>query len=80
MKITEITPIVLEEKLSPEHCFSYSQARCDKRVAMILRVRTDEGIIGWGESFGPAMGNKTIIGQCYAPELLGQAPMQTEVL
>ncbi len=48
MKIVDIVPYVLSTPL--EEPFAFSQGRVDKRSAMVVEVKTDDGISGWGES------------------------------
>ncbi len=80
MKIIDIKSHVLQYKL-PEHLrFSYSQGWYDSRTIMILEVITDEGIIGWGESLGPAFIHKKIIEEVYKPLILGKDPFDNEII
>ena len=51
MKIKTIKSFVLKNKLSKE--LGYSQQYYQNRTAHLVRVETDEGIVGWGECFGP---------------------------
>ena len=47
-----------------------------------MRVETDEGLVGWGEAhapYGPAV-TQTLILDVFAPLLIGQDPMHSEVL
>jgi len=80
MKITDIEAIVLEQKLNDADSFSFSQHKYSSRVVCIVKITTDEGIIGWGESFGPAIVNKTIIDNVYASLVIGMDPFDTEVI
>lgn len=80
MRIISIEPIVLTQNLSPSECFSYSQNRYKSRSVLICRVETDNGIVGWGESFGPAHIHKTTIEQYYAPALIGRDPFDDTVI
>src|SRR5437762_659834 len=52
MKITAVHTHVLEAKLSEP--FAYSRAWYDTRTAMVVEITTDQGIVGWGECYGPA--------------------------
>ena len=51
MKITDVRAHVLEAKLSQP--FSYARARYARRTALIVEIVT-EGLVGWGECYGPA--------------------------
>ena len=81
MKITRITSHVLQYDL-PE-MLGYSQQYYTKRSAHLVEVETDEGVTGWGECFGPgnvALGNKTIVERVIAPMVLGDDPLDRDVI
>src|SRR5215204_1159116 len=47
----------------------------------IVRLETDEGLVGWGECFRRARALvKPAIEQVFRPALVGQSPLDTEVL
>lgn len=71
MRITAIETYTLESPL--ERPFGWSQGWIDKRTTGIVKVITDEGIVGWGEGAGGAAA--TVIGNLFAPILIGQDPM-----
>ncbi len=75
MKIADIRTHVLEAEL--DQPFSYSRAWYAKRASLIVEVVTDTGIVGWGESYGPAAINAAVI-KHFRPFLIGQDPMRTE--
>ena len=53
MKMTHVRTHVLEAKLSQP--FAYSRAWYATRMAMIVEIETDDGVVGWGECYGPAL-------------------------
>lgn len=71
MKITSIETFRLECAL--ERPFGWSQGWIDKRSTGIVKITTDAGIIGWGEGSDGAA--ETIIGDVFAPLLIGQNPL-----
>lgn len=77
MKITDVHAHVLEARLSQP--FAYSRARYDTRTAMIVEIQTDEGLVGWGECYGPARINAAVV-EHIRPFLIGQDPARTEWL
>ena len=80
MKITAIISHVLQYDLPEE--LGYSQQYYAKRSAHLVEVRTDEGISGWGECFGPgniALANKGIVERVIQPMLLGHDPVNRDV-
>ncbi len=81
MKITKITSHVLQYDLPEE--LGYSQQYYAKRSAHIVEVETDEGITGWGECFGPgnvAIANKGIVEKVIQPMILGDDPLDRDVI
>jgi len=81
MKITKITSHVLQYEM-PE-LLGYSQQYYDKRTAHLVEVETDEGVTGWGECFGPgnvAIANKTIVERVVQPLVVGEDPLDRDVL
>ncbi len=81
MKITEIISHVLQYDMPEE--LGYSQQYYGLRTAHLVEVRTDEGLTGWGECFGPgnvARANKTIVEQVIQPMVLGHDPLDRDVI
>ncbi len=81
MKITQIISHVLQYDLPEE--LGYSQQYYSKRSAHLVEIRTDEGITGWGECFGPgniAIANKGIVEKVIQPMILGDDPMDRSVI
>ena len=77
MKITAVRTHVLEAKLSQP--FAYSRAWYDTRMAMVVEIETDAGLVGWGECYGPARMTSAVV-KTIAPWLIGQDPLCTDVL
>lgn len=80
MKITRIESRVYGHDM-PEQ--GYSQAWFTRRSCHLVRVETDEGIVGVGEAFGAgnvALGNKAIVEQVIQPLLLGEDPLARQYL
>jgi len=77
MKITDVRAHVLEAKLSQP--FSYSRAWYASRTALIVEIVTDQGLVGWGECYGPARINAAVV-EAMRPLLVGQDPMRSEWL
>jgi len=80
MKIIKLETFVVNQDLENGKKFAFSQAWYTSRTIMILKITTDEGIVGWGEAFGPAFINKTIIDDYMAEMIIGKDPMDTEVI
>ncbi|MEP1585463.1 MAG: mandelate racemase/muconate lactonizing enzyme family protein [Tateyamaria sp.] len=81
MKITRIISHVLSCDMPEE--LGYSQQYYSKRSAHIVEVQTDEGVTGWGECFGPgnvALANKAIVERVIQPMILGDDPIDRDVI
>ena len=81
MKITAVKSHVLGYELPEE--LGYSQQYYARRSAHLVEVQTDAGITGWGECFGPgniARANKGIVEQVIQPMILGEDPINRDVL
>lgn len=78
MKIVAVETFILRHPLAEP--FGYSQMWYDTRAAMLVRVTTDTGAMGWGEAFGPPEPSAAIIDALFAPMLLGADPTDTAPL
>lgn len=80
MKITNVIPYPLGCTIKEP--FAYSQKWFKKRTALLIKVETDEGISGWGESFchdaWPAL--VELIKRVYKPLLIGKDALAREVI
>ena len=72
MKITAVKTFLLEHPMS--HAAGPSTYYYRKRTALIIKLETDEGLSGWGET-APMPGVRAIIEQQFAPQLIGQDPL-----
>lgn len=73
MKITGISTHILRVPLEGETFFS-SQAAFPERTSMLVRVTTDDGLVGWGEGgqYGPPEPVAAAIDHVLAPLLIGR--------
>ncbi|MDR5733984.1 mandelate racemase/muconate lactonizing enzyme family protein [Caballeronia sp. LZ025] len=82
MKIESVDTFVLKTALDKP--FAYSQGWVTGRSTTVVRIRTTDGIEGWGETFSvglqPPEIAATVIDSALKPLLLGQNPLDTEVL
>ena len=80
MKIVRIDTFSLKAPLGDDQFWS-SQCRFSHRKSLLVRVETDEGVIGWGEGgqYGPAEPVAATVHSVFAPMLLGQDPCMPEV-
>lgn len=77
MKITAVNTHLLSAKLSQP--FAYSRARYDTRTAMLVEIVTDQGLVGWGECYGPARITKAVVDEL-GQMLIGEDAMRSEFL
>jgi len=77
MRITSVRTHILEAALSQP--FAYSRAWYDTRTAMVVEIETDNGLVGWGECYGPARMTAAVVGSV-APWLVGEDPLRTDYL
>lgn len=81
MTITSVRSFVLSYDLEDE--LGYSQQYYTKRTAHLVRIETREGLVGWGECFGPghvAVANRAIVEEVIAPMIVGENPLDRERL
>ena len=81
MKITSIKAIPVRYEMNYE--IWDSQSRFSGRQAILVRVETDEGVVGWGESAffgGPLEVSKVIVEKELTPFYLNQNPFMSEQL
>lgn len=78
MRIRDVVCHVLEAPLSRR--FGWSLAETDRRTALLVEIQTDDGLVGWGESYGPARANAAVVEHHYRPRLLGADPLRTEAI
>jgi len=81
VKISSIKSHVLRYELDKE--LGYSQQYYKHRTAHLVEIETDEGIMGWGECFGPgniALTNKYIVEKVIQPLIIGEDPINKEYI
>ena len=77
MKVTDVRTHILQATLSQP--FAYSRAWYDTRTAMLVEIETDNGLIGWGECYGPAAITSAVV-KSVASWLIGEDPLRTDFL
>jgi D-galactarolactone cycloisomerase len=82
IKITNVDIHVIKSDLDVP--FAFSQGWVNKRSATLVEIKTNEGIIGWGEAFSqglePPEISAAVIETALKPLLLNQSPLDIEVL
>ncbi len=74
VKITSVTTFKLLHKLKRPFGVSVSVPLSTTRSALLVKIETDAGIVGWGET-APVSGAQSTIEQQLTPQLIGQNPL-----
>lgn len=77
MRIKDVRVHVLEAELAEP--FSWSLFWTRSRAATLVEIESDDGLIGWGEAYGPARPNAAVI-EAMRPSLLGADPLASEAI
>jgi D-galactarolactone cycloisomerase len=60
--------------------FANAQKWIDSREYCLVRVRADDGTVGWGECWGPVAGNRELLEEYVGPWLEGRDPADVEAI
>jgi D-galactarolactone cycloisomerase len=77
MKIKRVRTHILSAALSQP--FAYSRAWYDTRMAVVVEIETDNGLVGWGECYGPARITAAVV-ESVATLLIGEDPLRIDHL
>lgn len=79
MKITNV--IAHQLVVNVDEPFTSARGQYYKtKGALVVEIVTDEGVIGWGDCYGPAAVSRAVIESLYKPALIGQDPFNVEVI
>jgi D-galactarolactone cycloisomerase len=82
MKVTNVDTYILKSSLDKP--FAYSQGWVTGRSTTVVRIRTDAGLEGWGETFSvglqPPEIAASVVENALKPLIIGKDPFSTEVL
>lgn len=79
MKITDV--IAHQLSVAVDEPFTSSRGWFYKtKGALVVEIRTDAGITGWGDCYGPAAVCRAIVETLLKPSLLGRDPFDVEVI
>jgi D-galactarolactone cycloisomerase len=76
-RIRSVTVHRLEARLT--RAFAYSQAWYSSRSACLVEITTEDGVVGWGEAFGPALIAAATI-EWFTPLVVGCDALATEAV
>jgi D-galactarolactone cycloisomerase len=77
MRIADVKTHVLEAKLSEPFAWSFNST--DVRGACLVEIVCEDGTVGWGECFGPAALNASIVA-AFRSHLVGADPLASDLL
>ena len=75
LKITSVKTFLLRHQLKRPFGVSVSVPLGKTRETLLVKIETDEGLVGWGET-APINGTRGTIDDSLAPRLLGQNPLE----
>ncbi|MCY3944675.1 MAG: mandelate racemase/muconate lactonizing enzyme family protein [Anaerolineaceae bacterium] len=77
MRITGVEPLILRAPLGAARFLS-SQSAFPERNSLLVRIETDDGLVGWGEGgqYGPPEPVAACVQAVLAPQILGRDPRQ----
>ena len=79
MKITDVITHQLSVKVDKPFTSSRGWWYSTKG-GLVVEVRTDEGITGWGDCYGPAAVCRAIVDSLLKPSVIGKDPFDVEVI
>ena len=75
LKITSVRTFHLRHRLQRAFGVSVSMPLDSTREALLVRIETNTGLVGWGET-APIHGTRAAIDESLAPQLIGQNPLE----
>lgn len=82
MKIAQVDVFVLKTKI--ETPFAFAQGFVHQRATTLVRIASDQGLVGWGEAFTQGLEPPEIaaaaVEHALKPLLIGENPLATAVL
>ena len=79
LKITSVTTFLLRHRLKRPFGVSVSVPLSTTREALLVKIETNEGLVGWGET-GPISGARGTIDDHLTPRLIGRNPLEYRLL
>jgi D-galactarolactone cycloisomerase len=80
MKIREVRSHLLRHALPEAEVFASAKGWHAVRQALVVEIVTDDGLSGFGEAYGPAAPNRTLVDELYAPRVVGRDPFDCAVI
>lgn len=80
MEVTRIESYPLAYSLGDEHGYGSARGTVETRMSTLIRVETQDGIVGWGEAFGPPRTMATLIDEVLADLVVEMNPYDVDSL
>jgi D-galactarolactone cycloisomerase len=80
MDIEQIKAFPLSCELEEGGLASASESNIQERQLTLIRAETDDGIVGWGEAFGPPQTNQAMLEEVVSDFVIGMDPFDVERL
>lgn len=80
MRIERVEAIPLSHDLEEGRGYGSSRGTTPERSMALVRLVTDDGVVGWGEAFAPPKTAATLIEEQLADEVVGMDPFEVESL
>ena len=80
MRISDVRVLLLSAAIPAERRWTSDFGTNSRQDAAIVVVRTDEGLVGYGEAKGTPVVMKVLVEEIFAPQLLGEDATRVEYL
>lgn len=80
MQIRTVEAIPVSHELEEGRGYGSSRGTASERSVALVRLTTDDGIVGWGEAFAPPKTVATLIEEQLADDIVGIDPYEVESL
>ena len=80
MQVSSVEAIPLAYPLAKGRGYGSARGTVDQRVSTLIRVESEDGIVGWGEAFGPPRTMATLVDELLSDVVVGMNPFEVESL
>lgn len=80
MQVSNVEAIPLAYPLAEGRGYGSARGTVDQRVSTLIRIESEDGIVGWGEAFGPPRTMATLVDELLSDVVVGMNPFEVESL
>lgn len=80
MEVERVETIPIRYDIPEGHRYGNAGGLADARSAMLVRIETRDGTVGWGEGVGPPQSLSAIVDEGIAPRVVGMDPFDAAAL